>query len=286
MLIEHFHCLYPFIHEGTFRTEYENMWLAPDSSAWRQSWYGLLNAVFAVGSEFCETVEMERYATTMTTYAQNSRKALGSQAQIHGNLELVQTGLLLCHYLQGTLDVSECLNIFGLTVGMAINIGLHLNPESEQFSSVEKETRKRVWWGCFAIDRIVSIKFNRPTSIHLQDALNVPLPLPIDDAYLHPNLLAPRQPSGRPSKIDFFIHTIKLMQLIDDIQRTVYYNDKGGFRRNDLASTLDDARMSRLVILHARLLAWFNSKPDHLDASSRMRDSSSFEIQQVVLRVR
>ncbi|KAL2851019.1 fungal-specific transcription factor domain-containing protein [Aspergillus pseudoustus] len=83
-----------------------------------------------------------------------------------------------------------------------MSIGLHINPEDNHtISPVEHEIRKRIWWGSFVLDRTLSMKFGRPPSIALLDALDMDLPPEVDDQYITNFNQFPRQPRDDPARI-------------------------------------------------------------------------------------
>lgn len=129
------HPLYPFVHEGSFRAEYESMWSSHD--ALRPSWYTVLNQIFALGCEFCRAIQEEEAIVTANTFVSCSRNIIFSHIFKCASLELVQALLLMCHYLQGTLELNECWNLVGLMIRTAIGMGLHTDSERLTLTSVE-----------------------------------------------------------------------------------------------------------------------------------------------------
>lgn len=285
------HPLYPFVHETSFRAEYEKMWANLSGSILRPSWYALLNLVFALGCEFCDAIPEGKVMTTVSPFVARSRDIIFSHIFKKGNLELIQALLLMCHYLQGTLELNECWNLVGLMIRTAVTIGLHLNPDGFSLSTVEREVRKRVWWGCFIIDRTLSMKFGRPPSIQAADVYDVPLPLPVDDQYIHDDSLAPRQPACRPSATAFFIHTIKLSKVIDNILRDLYTTNKRASRQAGVDTMLPESSnqsqfFGHAVLLDGQLQSWWEEVPAHLRPESVVADGQIFQRQQTVMQVR
>jgi hypothetical protein len=288
---ERVHPLYPFVHEGSFRAEYENMWNQQSIISSRPSWYALLNIVFARGCEFSDAVLQENIMATVSPFVNQSRQIVLSHIYRKGNLEIVQALLLMCHYLQGTMELNECWNLVGLMIRTAVSIGLQLNPENLPLTTVESEVRKRVWWGCFIIDRTISMKFGRPRALQAADATDVPLPLPVDDQYIHNESSSPRQPSGRPSTIDFFVYTIKLSKVIDNILQELYT----GARRNlapadpEIATPTSSEQskiVSAVILLDGQLQSWWNNVPAHLRPESSIGEGLIFQRQRAVMQIR
>jgi hypothetical protein len=288
---ERVHPLYPFVHEGTFRSEYERIWGNPNNSNMPPSWYALLNMIFASGCEFCDVIPETELMQTVAPFVARSREIIISHAFKNRGLELVQALLLMCHYLQGTMELNECWTLAGLMFRSAVTSGLHLSPERLSLSIVEKEVRKRVWWGCFILDRTLSWKFGRPTSIQATDVLNVPLPLAIDDQYLQSNSISPRQPVGRPPTLAFFLHTVKLAHIIDQILGVLYTTNKEKPQQSGTAtpSQTDPGSFNVLgqaVLLDGQLQMWWNERPLHLHPKSGLEGSRIFERQETVMQLR
>lgn len=280
------HPLYPFVHEGTFRAKYEDMWEDPDRAGCRLSWFALINVVFALGAEFSDMIMPENLIAAVTPFVNRAREIVFTQIHRRGNLELVQALLLLCYYLAGTLDINECCNLAGLMNRAALSIGLHLNPDLRDIPCIEKEVRKRVWWGCFAVDMTIALRFGRPASMHLEDARNVPLPLPVDDHYIQPQTRIPRQPYSHPSYLAFFIHCIELFQICGDILRTLYSDHIVASRQSNADHLIADHDLAELLILDGRLRSWYQLKPAHLHPDSQGQHQATIKRQQVILHVR
>ncbi|CZR63786.1 uncharacterized protein PAC_13683 [Phialocephala subalpina] len=290
---EHVHPFYPFIHEGSFRVEYERMWTrfsTPLSSS-PPSWHAILNLFFARGCEFSPAIPEQERSNATSPFIARARSIIFSEVFRRGNLELVQALLLMCQYLQGTLEFNECWNLVGLMIRTAISIGLHLNPEDAAFTPIEKEVRKRAWWGCFILDRTLSMKFGRPPSIQAADDIEVPYPLSVDDQYIVNDSVVPRQPSGRPSITAFFIHTIKLVKIVDSILRELYTTKNlpakhaKGNQTAELSATQSHI-VGNAVLLDGDLRSWWHEVPIHLRPNSNTADGPAFQSQKIVMQIR
>jgi hypothetical protein len=54
-------------------------------------------------------------------------------------------------FLQSTNRPNRCWNVVGMAIRIAQGLGLHV--ESTGGDLVERETRRRIWWGCVLMDR-------------------------------------------------------------------------------------------------------------------------------------
>jgi hypothetical protein len=287
---ERFHPLYPFLHEGSFRAEYENMWSENTNINLRCSWYALLNAVFVHACEFCPLIPKEKLSATVRPFVDRSRETILTHVYQQTNMEFLQALLLISHYLQGTLDLNECWNIVGLMIRTAVSIGLHQDPDDLAFTVLEKEVRKRVWWGCFIIDQTLSMKLGRPRALQAADAQDVPCPSLIDDQYIHGQATAARQPSGCPSLIAFFRHTIELSKIIERILYHLYTGRKSRVITivdfKDPPVSEQSLILSAIIRLDGELQAWWAEGPVHLRGSADDRKERIFERQQAVMKIR
>lgn len=78
-------------------------------------------------------------------------------------------------YLQGTQKSVQAWSIHGLAVKAAFQLGLHSSEASKRFSDLEREIRKRTWYGCVILDRTLSMTFGRPAAIP-DDYVRISLP--------------------------------------------------------------------------------------------------------------
>lgn len=69
----------------------------------------------------------------------------------------VQYLLILGQYLQGTQKSVQAWTTHGLAVIAAFQLGLHSPDANQGFSSLEREIRKRTWFGCIMLDRYAPI---------------------------------------------------------------------------------------------------------------------------------
>ena len=61
----------------------------------------------------------------------------------------------MSQYLQGTQKSIRAWSVHGLAVKAAFQLGLHSSEASKEFSPLEREVRKRTWFGCVILDRSV-----------------------------------------------------------------------------------------------------------------------------------
>jgi hypothetical protein len=137
----------------------------------------------------------------------------------------VQYLLLMGQYLQGTQKSVEAWAVHGLAVKAAFQLGLHSSEASQAFSPLDREIRKRVWFGCVILDRygddllktqcisqpLISILFPRTLSMTFGRPAAIPesyvkLEMPTETEV---DPLSPRSVEGsNPTNIAFFAATM------------------------------------------------------------------------------
>lgn len=89
----------------------------------------------------------------------------------------IQSCWLLSLYSHGTGDLSRAWNFSNLASSMAIDMGLHrwpiYRPEIVQ-DRVQRETRIRIIWHCYIIDKVLCAEMGRPVTLRAKD-IDVPL---------------------------------------------------------------------------------------------------------------
>lgn len=279
------HKLYPFIHEGDFRAEYESMWRKDSGNDQRLPWFGVLNMVFAYGCESCASIPTDQALAVAAPYVSRAKGIVLSHALKASTLETIQALLLICCYLQGTGELNECWNIAGLLTRTAQGLGLHVNPCAGKFLPIERELRKRAWAACLVLDRSLSLQCGRPPSLGVQKP-NVDLPSEIDDQYIRNDTVVPRQPSGTPSTISFFVSTLRLSYIVSDVSTNLYLrdfdqciSDTALYGTSQSAAARCNHVLSTVLLLDGQLQCWWEQVPHHLKHEPTYLDRSWLDLQ-------
>ncbi|KAJ5520864.1 fungal-specific transcription factor domain-containing protein [Penicillium fimorum] len=285
-LVSHYfgtiHLVYSILHRPTFMRQYERMWeselpnkISTCSGLCRQKSRGRLfpatvHAVFALASLF-EPGPPEQNSARGNVFFRLAQKIdLLDILDDEAGIELVQLGLLMGFYLQSTEKFSKCWNITGLTIRMAQNMGLQLSlGEARQrgilassATQLECEMRIRVWYGCFLLDREISMSFGRPLMIPSGGSM-IKLPEAIDDEQLNSEVGKwNTQPKGLPSLLESYIETIKLYDILGQAL------DREELRESILSSKLhsesstDD--LSNILKLETKIMEWREALSSYL----------------------
>ncbi|RQM08687.1 hypothetical protein DH86_00000413, partial [Scytalidium sp. 3C] len=151
----YYHKTYPFLHEGTFRAQYADKNLRPRGN----TWLILLNTVLALGAW---SIGDENSTMDDVFYYRVKRLSQDSSVFEVGNLTLVQALLLLSNYTQKRNKPNTGWNYLGLAIRMAMSLGLHKEFPDWKIGHLQREMRRRVWWGVYIFDSGASITFGRP----------------------------------------------------------------------------------------------------------------------------
>ncbi|KAI8680422.1 Zn(2)-C6 fungal-type domain-containing protein [Fusarium keratoplasticum] len=303
------HSLYPFLHWPSFYDRYLTLWTPQTSpqenratcsmngyySTLNESlFHCMLNVVFALGVLHNTELTQQERDDISYTFFRRAKSLLGLDLLESGSTPLVQVLLLMGQYLQTRDITSSCWNIIGMAIRVAQGIGLHLQPEEREegdasncqaADQLEEEMRRRAWTGCVLLDRILSLTYGRPLMIHSGAAHSrLSLPSTIDDELLTRFPHSPgSQPSDMPSRVECYIHAIKLQDILGQVLTSFYHQGS----ENEGASTsslgvdesqrkgISNAGLQKLLDLDGELDAWNRNLPAHLQVDSYSIENSS-----------
>ena len=263
------HPLNSYFHEGTFRKRYERLWLrgelgGEEASEANLAWIGLVNMVFTFGSQGGGRASVDR-----VRFFKRAKTLIFSGLLQASSIELVQGLLLMGRYYHGSLELNNCWTVVGLAIRMAQGLGLHLDANSFTSDLIEQEVRKRVWWGCFVLDRVLSMKVGRPPTIHDGPGIEVGLPLAVDDEFLTSDPSRPPiQPPNVPSSMEFLLQVIPQCRLLEQICDMLYTRSPTDSAKQQLAHI--PKILARAVELDGELMAWQAALPSHLRIDSQV----------------
>jgi hypothetical protein len=171
--------LFPYIYPPAFIETYHQF--QNNAKKVRRTWLGLLHIMLAMAKvtavSTCTPAEM-RIKESTVYYRQALKLCRGGNSTRDDfggwwvgvpcpflataiNIHVVQYLLLMGQYLQGTQKSVQAWTVHGLAVKAALQLGLHSKDASQAFSPLEREIRKRTWFGCVVLDRYVSLLLHR-----------------------------------------------------------------------------------------------------------------------------
>ncbi|TBU32080.1 fungal-specific transcription factor domain-containing protein [Dichomitus squalens] len=227
-----FHFLMPVLDKPEFMRRYRFLMDHPaDTKFVREHtpFVALVCAVFAVASRF---VDDPRLKTSDNLDEAGMGMVYHERALIlhyisaaSMQVEHVQCFLLMSSFLCSVNCLPQAWLLVGQAVRAAQDIGLHRSPRRLLISPIEKETRRKIWWGVYTLDRMLALALGRPLAIEDADC-DVEIPVELDDELLPQYFAGALLPRGQISLMRGFIELISLYRIAGRVLREVYALDK------------------------------------------------------------
>lgn len=168
-----YHVSYPFVHEATFKAQFHEIIPRPS----HRSWQMLLATILALGA-WCINHPSSDLHDDLYHYA----LSLGEDESMFesANITFVQALVLLSNLSQKRNKPNTGSNFLGLAVRMALSLGLHRELPDWEITMLQREQRRRVWWGLYIFDSGASTTFGRPILLPEREAMDV---LPISNIH-------------------------------------------------------------------------------------------------------
>ncbi|KAH7147108.1 fungal-specific transcription factor domain-containing protein [Dactylonectria estremocensis] len=218
------HPVFPILHRPTFTRFYGELW-EPTSSEKTETavddpvMLATLNLVLAIGCRFTQCVNLGSRALQADLLYQRARTLVPIDCLDIASLPIVQLLLLTAVHLQSTMYSSRCWNMVGLAMRVAQSLGLHLNQKPATRNQLEREMRRRIWYTCVTLDRLMCTTFGRPAM--LSHISLVPLPLMIDDEHLLEDGEG-TQTEASPCRMGLFVYTVQLLDILNEVLHCFY----------------------------------------------------------------
>jgi hypothetical protein len=136
------------------------------------------------------------------------------------DLRQVQALVYMILFLQASAKLSTCYAYIGVASRSAVRMGLHRSFADANFSPIESETRKRLFWVIQRMDTYVGALLGLPHSLS-EDDIDQELPAEVDDQYITEEALLP-QPDGLIALMAASNAHVRLVRILDKIVRYVY----------------------------------------------------------------
>ncbi|ORY02156.1 hypothetical protein K493DRAFT_312150 [Basidiobolus meristosporus CBS 931.73] len=251
LLETYFNCvnpIFPLLHKAEFLDRLGDIDAEPP--------FFLLNSILAIAAVFIssETILTKENLTPETFY-ERARMLLDRTYEV-SSLENIQALILLGIYQHITYSGMRAWLYSGMAIRMAEDLGLHRNPEKwdiEGLTQQEKETRKRVWWVCYQIDRHGSVCVGRPLCID-DRYYDTTLPCIDPNSEIESGISVSPQ-SGLALKP--FVQVIRLKEIIGRIMSDIY-------PIRTVPSQNPQKNKSILLELDSALHSWLVSLPEGL----------------------
>jgi transcriptional regulatory protein GAL4 len=169
-----YHLSYPFVHEATLRAQFHEVIPRPQ----HRSWQMLLHTILALGA-WCLNEDHKDLEDDLYHHA----LSVGDEGSMFesANLTFVQALVLLSNLSQKRDKPNTGSNLLGLAIRMALSLGLHRELPNWDINLLQREMRRRVWWGLYIFDSGASTTFGRPILLPGYESMDVKCILNIDD---------------------------------------------------------------------------------------------------------
>ncbi|KAG6996506.1 Sorbicillinoid biosynthetic cluster transcription factor 2 [Fusarium oxysporum f. sp. conglutinans] len=273
------HPIFPILHKPTFTRFYNQLWVPTNLADTPETTDGpimlaILNLVLAIGCRTAESVQRGSRALLSDQFYQQARGLVPIDALDAASLPAVQMLLLTAVYLQSTTYSSRYWTMVALATRMAQSLGLHLKRSASGTSNqVEREMRRRIWYTCVALERLICTTFGRPAM--LPNSSSVPLPLIVDDEYLLEDGEG-TQPVTLQCRIGSFIYIVRLLDILNEVLHLFYREDDQAHaataRKHEERSMPD---LHELLRLNSKLDRFLEALPRNLKLQSVLVSSEA-----------
>ncbi|OAL43903.1 hypothetical protein IQ07DRAFT_616065 [Pyrenochaeta sp. DS3sAY3a] len=138
-------------------------------------------------------------------------------------LASVQARLLQCFYLLTQSRINHCWSLFGTLSHLALAIGLNRGRKCDPSTTVdyvELESRRRLFWVAYSLDKYLAAALGRPRTFKDED-IDQELPTVVNDNDLHPTYMNP-VPAKSHSVMMAPVEHIKLTRIVSLVLRDLY----------------------------------------------------------------
>ncbi|KAI0650062.1 fungal-specific transcription factor domain-containing protein [Trametes meyenii] len=227
-----FHFLMPVLDKPEFMRRYTYLMDHQNDAVFirnHTAFVALVCAVFAVASRFVDDPRLTKFDNLddagmgMVYYERALILHHISYPTIQ--VEHVQCFLLMSSFLCSVNCLPQAWLLVGQAVRAAQDIGLHRSPRLLLVPPIEKETRRKIWWGVYTLDRMLALALGRPLAIEDADC-DVEIPVELDDESLPQYFRGEMMPQGTITLMRGFIELIELYKIAGRVLREVYALDK------------------------------------------------------------
>ncbi|KAF7593935.1 hypothetical protein BBP40_010442 [Aspergillus hancockii] len=221
---------YRFLHRGSVETWLKQMYESNISSLNPPTGFmvartAIILIIFAVSSLY-EELKLEDHLDVWNGserwYA--ASKHLLTLESGPPRLESVQARLGQCLYLLSSSRANECWYTFGTALQLVTALGLHRKCSAKltknENSYLHRETRKRIFWSTYTLDKYLSVMFGRPRLLHEEDH-DQELPDEVNDEDMLQDDARRRTGSPESMMIASVLH-YRLGRILGEISRQLY----------------------------------------------------------------
>lgn len=249
-------CVFPFLHEPTFRKTYEGSKATGFANVSR-AWLALLNMIFAMATHIDQIAEASAKNRFRKSYVYFQRAvSLCSRLSMRTvSLEIVQYLLLAALYLRGTQRTIQSWTVHGMLVRTAMALGLHSEKSAQGLPPVQQESRRRTWLTIYCVDKLQSVTSGRPPAIP-DECIVVKMPSP----WITATDAGKRLPNDIDINTAFFSATVRLHWIVGR-QVATQYGLNLGLQDQDMDKS---SAIQAASTMRQELRRWTSNLPPYL----------------------
>lgn len=162
----------------------------------------------------------------------------------------------MIQFLQSSAKLSTCYAYIGVALRSALRMGLHRSLD-ENFSPIEAETRKRLFWVIRRMDTYLGAMLGLPRFLE-DDDVDQEWPLEVDDEYITETGVLP-MPIGVISVMAAFSAHTRLVPVLHKICKYVYpIKGTSSIQKNSASYTVEYCKIREL---EQDLAKWLDDLP-------------------------
>jgi hypothetical protein len=183
------------------------------------------------------------------------------------DLTALQAIIFMIQFLQSSAKLSTCYAYIGVALRSALRMGLHRSFNAN-FSPIEAETRKRIFWVIRRMDTYVGAMLGLPRFLEDED-IDQEWPAEVDDEYITETAIIP-MPQGSISVMAAFNAHTKIVQVLSKICKYVY--PIKGTHSGGKGSVTYTVGYSKIRELEQDLAQWLDELPMALKPGGEASD--------------
>jgi hypothetical protein len=259
-----FHFLMPVIDKPSFLRQYNHLMDNIHDPVLARSETAFMALVFALFACAAQLIDDPRLATGSSSDDGGMGMVYYERALIlhyisHASIQIshVQCFILMSSFLCSVNCLPQAWILIGQAVRTGQDLGLHRSPRRLLTTPIEKETRRKVWWGVYSLDRMLALALGRPLGVEDSDC-DVEFPVDVDDDDLPDYFSGEQMSRSHPSLMAGFISLTSLYKVAGRVLREVYAIDNC----KDQLEPEKKAELQRTVeALDQELTKWCNDLP-------------------------
>ncbi|KAI9734605.1 MAG: hypothetical protein M1834_002206 [Cirrosporium novae-zelandiae] len=238
--------LFPVLHRPTFLKLYEDFVKSPEDLEGDVHAIAQLNLVFGIAALSKNTCSKE----DILLFEKQWHSAVNA-AKSEKSLATLQCLILAQIYCICSHDYHTLLDYKGLAVLLCHRLGLNQSQKRFQLGALTRETRKRVFWAGYTIDRFSAAVLGVPVLLR-EDDVHTEYPADIDDECVTEKGFLPTLP-GESTKLSNALALFRATRILTHV-----------LEQNYPASVSYELSLQRIISLNEELDTWLQGLAPHL----------------------